>query len=69
MAIKCCIGCVIPKRYPGCHDHCEEYRREKEAHDRRKAELDQENRISAAIYINRGNKVEKVLRKRRTYKR
>lgn len=69
MAIKCCNGCVAPKRYPGCHDHCEEYIKEKEAHNQRKAELDRDNRISAAIYIDRGNKVEKTIRKRRAYKR
>ena len=33
MAIKCCNGCVAPKRYPGCHDHCPEYREEKAKED------------------------------------
>lgn len=23
--ITCCNGCVAPKRYPGCHDHCPDY--------------------------------------------
>ncbi len=27
--IKCCHGCVAPKRYPGCRDHCPEYKAEK----------------------------------------
>lgn len=27
--IKCCFGCVPPKRYPGCGDRCEEYKKEK----------------------------------------
>ena len=27
--IKCCFGCVPPKRYPGCHGKCEEYKKEK----------------------------------------
>lgn len=27
--IKCCYGCVAPKRYPGCGDHCKEYQEEK----------------------------------------
>ena len=22
MKITCCRGCVAPKRYPGCQDHC-----------------------------------------------
>ena len=28
---ECCMGCVAPKRYPGCHDICSEY---KKAHDK-----------------------------------
>lgn len=27
--IKCCYGCKPPKRYPGCGDHCPEYKKEK----------------------------------------
>lgn len=33
MAIKCCYGCVAPKRYPGCHGTCPEYLAEKAKHD------------------------------------
>ena len=29
MAIKCCKGCVPPKRTPTCHSTCEEYLKEK----------------------------------------
>ena len=28
--VKCCIGCVAPKRYYGCHDECPDYKTEKE---------------------------------------
>lgn len=28
-AIKCCHGCVAPKRYPGCGATCKEYKEEK----------------------------------------
>ncbi len=28
-AVQCCNGCVPPKRYPGCGDHCSEYKKEK----------------------------------------
>ena len=34
MAIKCCHGCVAPKRYPGCHGRCPEYIEEKTEHDK-----------------------------------
>ena len=67
--IRCCMGCVPPERHPGCHGTCEKYLAEKASHDKRKAELDRDHRISAAIYIDRGNKVAKAMRKRKTYKR
>ncbi len=69
MSIKCCIGCVAPKRHTACWDTCPDYLEEKAKHNQRKAELDQQQRISSAIYVNRSSKVEKALRKRRTYKR
>lgn len=69
MAIKCCKDCVAPKRYPGCHDHCDKYSKEKEAYNQRKAELDRDRQLTTAIYVDRGIKVEKALRKRRSGKR
>lgn len=33
MGIKCCLGCVAPKRFPGCHGTCPEYIKEKALHD------------------------------------
>lgn len=33
MAIRCCNGCVAPKRHPGCHGSCPEYLKEKAEHD------------------------------------
>ena len=37
MGIKCCYGCVAPKRYLGCHDHCPEYKEEKAQLEKGKA--------------------------------
>ena len=34
MTIKCCNGCVPPKRHPGCHGKCPEYLAEKAEYDR-----------------------------------
>ena len=31
--IKCCKGCVAPKRHPGCHDTCKEYKEQKAKHE------------------------------------
>ena len=33
MAIRCCNGCMAPKRHPGCHGTCPEYLKEKAEHD------------------------------------
>lgn len=29
MGIHCCKNCVAPKRHPGCHSTCKEYRDER----------------------------------------
>ena len=68
MAIKCCFGCVAPKRHTACWGTCPEYLEKKAKHEQRKAEFDREQQISSAIYVNRRNKVEKARRKRRSYK-
>jgi hypothetical protein len=34
--IKCCKDCVAPKRHLGCHDTCEDYKKEKAEHDKSK---------------------------------
>lgn len=45
--ISCCRECVPPKRYPGCHDHCEEYQKQKaELEERRKARNSEEAKAS-----------------------
>lgn len=64
MAIKCCKGCVAPKRHPGCHDHCPEYKDEKTEHERLKAIHDQQREITNAIYADRSKKVYKAMRDR-----
>jgi hypothetical protein len=30
--ISCCKDCKPPKRYPGCGEHCPEYKKEKAEH-------------------------------------
>ena len=65
MAIKCCKGCVAPKRYPGCHDRCPEYQKEKAEYEERKAIEDKKRRTDQAIYIQRSCAVAKALKSRR----
>ena len=47
--IHCCMGCVAPKRYPGCHDHCPEYRGEKADYEARKAIADAQKSINNGL--------------------
>ena len=68
MAISVCKGCVAPKRYPGCHGSCQEYIKERAEHDRRKEALDKERNITMSIYANRGEKVYKAMKHRRSKK-
>ena len=65
MSIKCCNGCVPPKRNPYCHGSCPEYLAEKAEYDRQKAAYDEKQRIDNAIYSNRSVKVEKAIKRRR----
>ncbi len=65
MAIKCCNGCVPPKRHPGCHGQCPEYLAEKAEYDRLKALYDEKRDIGNAIYFNRSVKVCKAIKRRR----
>lgn len=49
MAIKCCFGCVAPKRYPGCQDHCPEYAEQKVQHDKEMAAYRRQKAIQDGI--------------------
>lgn len=42
MSIKCCNGCVPPKRNPYCHATCEDYIREKAEHE---AKMEEDRKI------------------------
>ena len=39
---ECCMNCVAPKRHPGCHSTCEEYKKGKEMLNRRNARIKKE---------------------------
>ncbi len=68
MAIKCCYGCVPPKRNPGCHGHCPEYLSEKAEYDRLMAQDREKRDVGNAIYSNRSVKVNNAMRRRRNKK-
>ena len=65
MPIKCCKGCVAPKRYPGCHDRCPEYKKEKAEYEQRKAAEDKKKFTDQAIYLQKAEAVAKATKSRR----
>lgn len=65
MAIKCCYGCVAPKRYPGCHSHCPEYIEEKAKDEALKAAYKKKLDVERAIADQRGRGIRKALKDRR----
>ena len=50
MAIYSCMGCVAPKRHPGCHGHCPEYLAQKANHDKLKDEMEKAKNIERGLY-------------------
>ena len=64
-AIKCCKGCVAPKRHTACWGHCPEYLEEKAEYEARKAIADREKYISQEIYSQKSQAVGKALKGRR----
>ena len=65
MAIRCCNGCVPPKRYPGCHDHCHEYIEEKKKHDAERERINKARLTQLNIYSQRGDSVRKAKRRKK----
>ena len=57
MAIKCCLGCIAPKRNPGCHSHCAEYITEKAQYEEEKAEANRKKAVYQSIYVQKQNGV------------
>lgn len=60
--IKCCFGCVAPKRYPGCHAQCPEYCAEKAEHERIMAQDFERRKVKNDIYNQRSMHVAKALK-------
>ncbi len=49
VAIKCCNGCVPPKRNPWCHGTCPEYADEKAQNDMEKAAANRKKEIECGL--------------------
>ena len=61
--IKCCYGCVAPKRHEACHGHCPEYLAEKEQEEQKKAQDSLRRKVSLDIYQQRADMVAKARRR------
>ena len=62
MTIKCCNGCVAPKRHTACWGHCPEYLAEKAEHEMMKEIEDRKRKIDNDIYQQRSDRVSKAIR-------
>ena len=68
MAIKCCNGCVPPKRSPTCHGTCLDYIKEKAKHDAEAAEDYKRRSIKTGLMIQQERGVNKAAKRKRKSK-
>lgn len=64
MGIKCCYGCVPPKRYPGCGATCPEYIKEKAEDAAKKEAYYKERRLTGEIRQMRKDRYARYLQHR-----
>lgn len=65
MAIKCCNGCVPPKRYPGCKSTCPDYIIDNAFHQEEKEAERKQKEISFGITAQRSASVCKTTKNSR----
>ena len=63
--IKCCNGCVPPKRNPYCHSTCPEYTEQKEKHDKEREIEFQKKVTSSNLEGQKIDAIDKAKKKRR----
>ena len=68
MAIRCCYGCVAPKRHPGCHDSCKDYLEEKAKHDAEKEAEYKERSVRSGLTSQRFRGVNRAEKNKRRQK-
>ena len=65
MIFKCCMNCEQPKRHPGCHDHCPEYKEIRADYDRRKSIENSKKAVSANLTAQKQNGIDRAIKKKR----
>ena len=62
MKITCCLGCVPPKKYLGCQDHCPDLNTLKILNIVEKAAYEQQKQIDCGLNESRARSVRKALK-------
>lgn len=65
--IKCCQGCVAPKRHEACHEHCPDYNIEKILAIVQNAAAEKAKRVDADIASQKAEAATKALRRHRRH--
>lgn len=60
--IKCCLGCVAPKRHPGCHGTCPEYLSERAVYDELKTIADKKKNAVFSVMTQKSEGVRRALK-------
>lgn len=63
MANNCCYGCVAPKRYPGCQDHCPERQEELAQRAKEMEQRRQNHKIHSGITSQKIDGVRRAMRR------
>lgn len=63
--IRCCYGCVPPKRSPTCHGTCPDYIAAKAENDRLVEQQRQENAISHGLYAQKLRNIDRAQKTKR----
>lgn len=62
---ECCHHCIAPKRHPGCHGTCPEYKEARAEHDAKKEAHDRKRQIANGINHETGRQILKITRRQR----
>ena len=68
MAIRCCNGCVAPKRHSGCHGSCPEYLKEKAEHDAQAEESYKQRQLALNLNQQKYSAIIRASRNKRKHK-
>lgn len=63
MAKNCCYGCIAPKRYPGCQDHCTQRQEELAQREAERKQRRKERRTDLNIKSQKYDGVRRAMRR------